>query len=190
MSEEKEMQKEDEGQENGQAQEADADPTNGAEEAPPEVVTALQEALHSAQEESEKHLDNWQRTQADFENYKKRVARDQEQMTLDVKGRIAKQYLEISDDVARALGDKPVDGDGAVWSEGIELIHRKLNAILENEGITPMQVEGQMFDPSFHEAIGQVESDEHESGQIVEVVQQGYLIGERVLRPAMVRVAV
>ena len=126
----------------------------------------------------------------EFENYKKRVARDQQQMTFDVKGRVAKQYLDVADDLARALADKPTDGDGAVWAEGIELIQRKLSTILENEGVKAMEVDGQMFDPSFHEAIGQVESDEHESGQIVEVVQQGYFIGDRVLRPAMVRVAV
>ncbi|KAA3643314.1 MAG: nucleotide exchange factor GrpE [Chloroflexi bacterium] len=188
MSEEK--QKEDEGLQGDQPEGAAGEHDNGAEEAPPEVVTALQEALQIAQEESEKHLDNWQRTQADLDNYKKRVARDQQQMTHDVKGRVAKQYLDVLDDLTRALADKPAEGDGAVWAEGIELIHRKLNTILDNEGVKAMDVEGQMFDPSFHEAIGQVESDDHESGQIVEVVQQGYFIGERVLRPAMVRVAV
>ena len=71
----------------------------------------------------------------------------------------------------------------------MELISRKMQSILESENVTVMQVEGEMFDPNLHEAIAQVESPDHESGQIVEVIQQGYMIGDRVLRAALVRVA-
>ncbi len=71
----------------------------------------------------------------------------------------------------------------------MELISRKMQSILESENVNVMQVEGEMFDPNLHEAIAQVESPDHESGQIVEVIQQGYMIGDRVLRAALVRVA-
>jgi molecular chaperone GrpE len=73
--------------------------------------------------------------------------------------------------------------------DGIELIYRKLQSILEAEGLKRIQAEGQMFDPNFHEAILQEPSEEHESGQIIAVVQNGYMLGERVIRPAQVRVA-
>ena len=75
------------------------------------------------------------------------------------------------------------------WTNGIELIYRKLVTALENDGVTPMKVEGEMFDPNLHEAIVKIESEEHESDQIVDVIQTGYVIGERVLRPARVCIA-
>jgi molecular chaperone GrpE len=93
------------------------------------------------------------------------------------------------DDLQRALKDRPVDNDGAAWAEGVELIYRKLMTILEAEGVTPIEAEGEMFDPNLHEAVVQSDSDEHESGQVIEVLQTGYKLGDRVLRPAMVRVA-
>jgi molecular chaperone GrpE len=89
----------------------------------------------------------------------------------------------------RALKNRPKDGEGAVWAEGIELVYRKMLALLESEGVTTMQAEGQPFDPNLHEAVMMEDSDQHESGQVTEVLQQGYLLGDRVLRPAMVRVA-
>ncbi|HIE57648.1 MAG TPA: nucleotide exchange factor GrpE, partial [Anaerolineales bacterium] len=78
---------------------------------------------------------------------------------------------------------------GAAWADGIELIYRKLMNILESEGVTPMDAEGQEFDPAIHEAVMQSESDEHESGTVIEVLQTGYMLGDRVLRSALVRVA-
>jgi molecular chaperone GrpE len=149
----------------------------------------LQEALEAANVKAEEYLDGWQRSRAEFTNYKKRVERDQAQLKQTVTGSIVKRYLEIVDDLERALQNRPQEGDGVSWANGIELIYRKLLAILENEGVKPMQAEGQTFDPNLHEAITSEESDQHESGEIIEVIQQGYMIGERVLRPAMVRVA-
>lgn len=166
-----------------------AEPEVEHDEALQDVITVLQESLAATQTEAEKNLDGWQRTQADFENYKKRVARDQNQLYEDTKGRITKRYLEIVDDLERALKNKPEEGNGAEWAEGIELIYRKLLGILESDGITAMEADGKQFDPKYHEAISQEDSPEHESGQIIEVMQQGFLIGERVLRPALVRVA-
>lgn len=138
---------------------------------------------------AEGNLDGWQRALAEFANYKKRIERERQQTQEDLAASLAKRYLAILDDLERALGNRPAEGEGATWAEGIELIYRKLNLILESEGIQPMEAEGQTFDPKFHEAILQEESAEHESGQIIEVIQTGYLIGERVLRPAQVRVA-
>ncbi len=84
------------------------------------------------------------------------------------------------------LSARPAD---LVWVDGIELIYRKLKSILEAEGLKRIEAEGQMFDPNFHEAIIQEPSEGHESGQVIAVVQNGYTLGERVIRPAQVRVA-
>ena len=102
---------------------------------------------------------------------------------------IIKRYFEIIDDLERALNNRPKDGDGAVWAEGIELIYRKFISLLENEGIVVMKAQGNQFDPNLHEAISSEENDKYESGQIIEVIKQGYSMGDRVLRPALVRVA-
>jgi len=93
------------------------------------------------------------------------------------------------DDLERALNERPTEGEGAAWSEGIELVYRKLMSILDAEGISLIEADNEMFDPNLHEAVVQSESDEHESGQVIEVLQTGYKMGERVLRPAVVRIA-
>ncbi len=152
-------------------------------------IEALRQELAESQAKADEYLDGWQRSRAEFANYKKRVEREQAHINQIATGNIIKRYLDVLDDLERALKNRPQDEVGRTWADGIELIYRKLLAILESEGVTRMQAEGQTFDPSFHEAISSEESDAHESGQIIEVIQQGYLLGGRVLRPAMVRVA-
>jgi len=93
------------------------------------------------------------------------------------------------DDLGRALKNRPQQGDGSLWADGVELIYRKLLSILEGEGITVMKSEGQAFDPNLHEAVTSEENDKYKSGQIIEVLKQGYMFGDKVLRPALVRVA-
>jgi molecular chaperone GrpE len=154
-----------------------------------DTISGLQNELAVTQAKADEYLEGWQRSRADFANYKKRVERDQAQTYQNAAASILKRYLGIIDDLERALKSRPADGDGAAWAEGIELIYRKLLSILESEGIQPMDAEGMLFDPNLHEAIMSEDSDQHESGQIIEVLQQGYLLGDRVLRPAMVRVA-
>ena len=154
-----------------------------------DALEILQGELAEARLKANEYLDGWQRSRAEFANFKKRIEREQEQVYQTAAGAIIKRYLGVLDDLERALKNRPQDGEGAAWAEGIELIYRKLLAILESEGVKPMQPEGQMFDPNLHEAILSEDSDHHESGQIIEVLQPGYLLGEKVLRPAMVRVA-
>ena len=150
---------------------------------------ALQEELNDWQAKAHEYLDGWQRALAEFANYKRRMEREQAQAYQIAAGNVIKRYLEILDDLERALKTRPAEGDGAAWANGIELITRKLASFLEVEGVTPMPAEGQFFDPNMHEAISQEESPDFVSGQIIEVVKQGYLLGERVLRPAQVRLA-
>jgi molecular chaperone GrpE len=152
-------------------------------------IDRLNQELSESRAKADEYLGGWQRALADFANYKKRVERDQAEVYQRAAGSIIKRYIDILDDLDLALRKRPTEGDGYRWADGIELIYRKLLAILESEGVKPMGAKGQMFDPNFHEAITLEPSDAHESGQIIEVLKEGYLLGEKVLRPAVVRVA-
>lgn len=152
-------------------------------------LIALREKLAETEAKAVENLDGWQRAQAEFANYKKRLARDQEQMSAEVRGRVIRRYLEIVDDLERALNNAPQEGSGMEWAQGVEIIYKKLIAYLESEGLTRMHPLGEHFDPNLHEAVTQEESPEHDSGTIIEVLRPGYLLGERVLRPASVKVA-
>ncbi|MBN2550946.1 MAG: nucleotide exchange factor GrpE [Anaerolineales bacterium] len=152
-------------------------------------LETLRLELAETRAKAEEYLDGWQRARAEFANYKKRQEREQAQAYQTTSGNIIKRYLEVIDDLERALKNRPQGGDGESWANGIELVYRKLLAILESEGVKPMGSQGQVFDPAYHEAITSEENDHFESGQIIEVVKQGYLLGDRVLRPALVRVA-
>jgi molecular chaperone GrpE len=158
-------------------------------EEPTADIAALQAELDELRAKSQEYLDGWQRERAEFANYKRRVEREREQFHQNATGTIVRRYLEVLDDLERALKNRPAEGEGATWAEGIELIYRKVLAILESEGVQPMEATGQSFDPNYHEAISHENHPDHESGQIIEVVKSGYLIGDRVLRPALVRVA-
>jgi molecular chaperone GrpE len=168
-------------------------PESVAVEAPVTVSQEELENLHKELEETRskanEYLDGWQRARAEFANYKKRVDRDQAQTYQVATGNVVRRFLEVLDDLERALKNRPESGEGAVWAEGIELIYRKLVNMLENEGVKPMEIENDFFDPNLHEAVVSEENSEYESGQIIGVVRQGYVMGDRVLRPAMVRVA-
>jgi molecular chaperone GrpE len=150
---------------------------------------ALKHDLENSLKKAQDYFDGWQRERADFSNYKKRHERDQEQRNNSFTGNFIKKYLVILDDLERALKSRPTQGEGAAWSEGVDLIYRKLQNYLDMEGVKPIPTDQKTFDPTLHEAISHEISPNHESGQIIEVVQQGYLLGDRVLRPALVRVA-
>lgn len=183
----KEKQKEEQVEEPAEEASEVAEQAPESEEA--DELKALRAGLNELEAKAAENLDGWQRAQAEFANYKKRVTRDQAQLYEETKGRFAKRYLEILDDFERALGELPKEGEGAKWAEGIELVYRKFSAYLESEGIRRMEITDMTFDPNRHEAIAQEESENHKSGEIIEIVQPGYMLGERVLRPAIVKVA-
>jgi molecular chaperone GrpE len=159
------------------------------EQAALDEIIMLQNELAETQTKANEYLDGWQRSRAEFMNYKKRVEREQNETYQRAAGNIIKRYLDVLDDLDMAIRNRPVQGDDKVWANGIELIYRKLLNILENEGVTRMKVDGEPFDPNYHEAISMEPSDTVPSGHVTEVLKQGYLIGDRVLRPALVRVA-
>ncbi len=167
--------------------------TPAGEAATPEVseqasaeIEALKRQLADAEAKLAENVDGWRRSMADFQNYKKRVERDNEMMYASMKGDIIKKVLPALDDLERAMQNRPADN---AWANGIELIARKLQNLLAAEGLKRIEAEGMEFNPTFHEAISHEPSDGVASGHVIAVVQNGYMLGERVIRPALVRVA-
>jgi len=151
---------------------------------------ALENELESLRAQIEEQQDSWLRTRADFENYKKRVQRDSARSYQDAMASSVRTFLAVADDLERALRDKPQDQQVAGWVDGIELIYQKLLNQMKNQGVERIDVNpGDTFDPNIHEAITQEEHPEFSDGQIIDVVQPGYRIVDRIIRPAMVRVA-
>ena len=172
--------------ENGEQPDDPRQPEGSAENNQRVDIEALQKQLQEVQAKAAENLDGWQRAQAEFINYKNRVQRDRELDYASMKGDIIKKVLPVLDDMERALANRPEDSS---WASGMELIARKFRSVLEAEGMKRIEATGQPFDPNFHEAISSEPNEDVESGHVIAVVQTGYMLGERVIRPAMVRVA-
>lgn len=153
------------------------------------VESEAEDEFSQLKVEAAEYLDGWQRARAEFANYKKRVERESEEVRQRIASEIILRYLNIMDDLERAIDNAPNEQDMLEWVSGIELIYQKFGALLEAEGVEPIETEGERFDPNLHEAISYEESEEYEGGSIIAVTQSGYKLGDRIIRPAMVRVA-
>jgi len=151
------------------------------EETAPEVIE-----LDALRAENEELIDTLQRLQADFDNYRKRAMRDQEALVARAGERIVKELLPVLDDLERAL-EAVESHEEAELEEGVKLVHRHLEQLLEREGLAPVETDGK-FDPHVHEAL-LTQPSESDEGSVIEVLQKGYRLGDRVLRPARVVVA-
>ena len=152
-----------------------------------EEVELLTSQLAEAQARAAEYLEGWQRAQAEFANYKRRLERDNAAFREIARGDVIRRFLPVVDDLERALANRP--SDEHAWVGGIELVYRKLLGLLDSEGLKRIEAEGKAFDPNLHEAISQEHNEDFESGQVISVVQQGYILGDRVIRHAHVRVA-
>jgi molecular chaperone GrpE len=155
-----------------------------------EESTNLAEQLELAREEAAKNLENWQRAAAELVNFKRR---QEEQLKLQrdrIKGELLQGVISALDDMDLAFQNLPQELDGQLvgWVEGFRLVQRKLDRILDEQNVMPIQTDGK-FDPNYHEAVSYEESDNHESDMIIAEIRRGYQIGNRMLRPALVRVA-
>ncbi|GBD12004.1 Protein GrpE [bacterium HR24] len=150
---------------------------------PQEEVDDLRSQLESARSEAQRYLDNWRRAEADFANYKKRVEQEREETRRFANASLIINILPVLDDLERALQSLDARLAGLTWFDGIRLIYRKLQAVLESAGVKEIPADGQPFDPRYHEAIHYAEGDE---GKVLAVVQKGYTLHDRVLRPALV----
>jgi len=149
----------------------------------------LAQKLQAAEAKAAEYLNGWQRARADYANYKKRVEREQAEIAEVIHAGLITQLLPVLDDFERAFAVLPDNQVMPTWVEGVALIHRKLRTILENQGLSVIKTERQQFDPRYHEAISYEVADGFEEGEIIAEVQKGYRLGERVLRPSVVRVA-
>jgi molecular chaperone GrpE len=165
------------------------DMADGQEEAiePGEVadVEALKKACAEEEAKAGKYLANWQRTQADFVNFKRRTEQEKGDIIRLANAGLIFNMLSVVDDMERALDNIPDKLAGSKWVDGIVIIYRKFMARLEANGVSEMKASGAQFDPSLHEAVMQVEG---ESDKVIAVVQKGYMLNDRVLRPARVKV--
>ena len=151
-----------------------------------EKVSILEERAALLEKERDEYLNDLKRVAADFENYRKRVARDQESLVARAHERLVKELLPVLDDLERAL-EAAAQHEEAKLEEGVRLVHRELVEALAREGLVEVETDGQ-FDPHVHEALVSQPSEE-EDGSVIEVLQKGYRLGDRVLRPARVVVS-
>jgi molecular chaperone GrpE len=142
--------------------------------------------LAAAEAKAQEHLNDLKRLAAEFENYKKRTAREQAALSARATERLVKELLPIVDDLERAL-EAAEQHEEAKLEEGVRLVHRQLASALEREGLAEIETDGK-FDPHVHEALLAQPSDADE-GAVIEVLQKGYRLGDRVVRPARVVVA-
>jgi molecular chaperone GrpE len=156
-----------------------------------ELMERLEQALREldeARSQSEEHLRNWQRSAADFSNYKRRTDDDRATTAQFANALLIGKLLSVLDDFDRALENVPADAHES-WVEGVRLVDRKLRAVLESEGITEIEALGQPFDPNVAEAVVHEETTEYPDNQVIGELQRGYRLHDRVIRPALVRVA-
>jgi molecular chaperone GrpE len=136
--------------------------------------------------ERDEAVDRWKRTAADFDNFRKRVAREREELVTLANERLVKELLPILDDLERALV-AATEHEEARLEEGVRLVHRALESLLERNGVKEIDTDG-AFDPHVHEAL-LAQPSEADEGSVIDVVQKGYTLGDRVVRPARVVVA-
>ena len=150
----------------------------------PEVTTELA----GAQRERDDFRDRWMRKTAEFDNYRKRVERERREQGDQAVNDLLQQLLLVVDDFDRALTVDAGEG-GDAYRKGVELIHAKLHDLLRRQGLRPLESVGVDFDPNVHEAVVHEVSPEHREGEVIGELRKGYMMGDRLLRPALVKVA-
>jgi molecular chaperone GrpE len=145
--------------------------------------------VHQSQNDPAQLLEALQRVQADFINYKRRTEEDREEQQRYSNSRLIIKLLPVLDEFVLAIDHASKSGSAPSWLEGISLIQRKLNSLLESENVVKIQAEGKAFDPFEHEAMAYQESTEYPEGHVMSVVRNGYKMHGRVLRPALVILA-
>jgi molecular chaperone GrpE len=152
-------------------------------DAVPEGTENLEAELAEAKKKAEEYLANWQRTQADFINYKRRSEQERQEFNKYANSSLYCSILPVLDDLERALNAIPEEFSKSDWVEGVRLVERKFKTILEGQGVKPICALGMDFDPALHEALRQEKGKE---GMIISEIQKGYTLHDKLLRPARV----
>ncbi len=159
----------------------------GASDAREESATELRARLEALKTEKEEQFAAWQRSQADFANYRRRAEQERAELVKMAEAGLMRELLPVLDDLERAMAGLPVELRGLTWVEGIIIIDRKLRAILEMHGLKPIEALGREFDPFEHEAVIR-DGEPGEATVITGELQKGYRLHDRVLRPTLVKV--
>ncbi|MCM3784503.1 nucleotide exchange factor GrpE [Neobacillus mesonae] len=170
--------------ESAEAQEEAVNGTDSAAE--PQASNEEMNRLQALAEENEKR---YLRAQADFDNFRRRTQKEKEDLAKYASMKLITELVPVIDNFERAIATAPANAESESFAKGVSMIFRQLEGVLQAEGLTSMETVGQPFNPEFHQAIMQVESEEHEEGIVVEEVQKGYMLKDKVLRPAMVKVS-
>jgi molecular chaperone GrpE len=150
--------------------------------------TATDETLATIRREKDTLQDLLLRTAAEFDNYRKRVDRERREQAETAAADVLGDLLPIIDDLERAL--QAMSGEDAeAYRKGVELIYKQMMDLLRKRGVTPIEATGATFDPRYHQAVIHEVSDSHRDGEVIEELRRGYMLGDRLLRPAMVKVA-
>ena len=174
-----------------EAEEAEASPAEGGAEAeapeePKEEVTLTKAELEKLQAAVQEKEERALRLQADFENFRRRTAKEKEELSAVVTQGILKDMLPLLDNFERAMAAEAKDIDS--FKQGVEMIFKQFGEILVKNGLEHIEVEGAKFDPNFHQAVMRVENPELEDETIAQELQKGYMVKGRVIRPSMVQV--
>jgi molecular chaperone GrpE len=149
----------------------------------------LEDRLAEAEAKAAEYLDGWQRARAEFANARKRAERQRTEAYSSAAVDFGKRLLPVVDDLGRALESAPPEIAENSWFEGLDLVNRKVRSILESMDIKPIEALGQPFDPNYHEALALKEAGDVESGLVIEELQIGYSLGDKVIRPSLVNVS-
>jgi molecular chaperone GrpE len=152
------------------------------------ATTTDSDALDALRRDKDALQDRLLRTAAEFDNYRKRVERERRELSEYAGADILTDLLPIVDDLERAL-QAPAGGDAETYRRGVELIHRQMLNLLQKRGVKPIDAVGTQFDPNFHEAVMQEVSPDHREGEVMAELRRGYTLGDRLLRPSVVKVA-
>ena len=156
---------------------------------PEEKVLTLEAELKQSKEQADEYYERLQRLQAEFDNFRKRTQKEKEETVKYAAERVVEAMLPVLDNFERAVFSSQTNKDFQAFSQGVEMILKQMQNALVREGLTPIEAVGQPFDPKLHEAVMQVESTDYPENTVVEELQKGYYIKEKVLRPSMVKVS-
>ena len=154
-----------------------------------EAAALVGERERQLQDERDRYYDLLLRKTAEFDNYRKRTDRERRERTDVAAADLLLELLSVVDDFERALKAETDRGQADPYRAGVELIHRQMLDLLKRRGVRPIEALGTDFDPHLHQAVTSEESPGHREGQVIEELRRGYFLGERLLRPAMVKVA-
>src|SRR5262252_7421739 len=157
-------------------------------DAAPETAAPESSLVADLERERDDYKDRWLRKSAEFDNYRKRIERERREQADQAIVDVMQDLLPVIDDLDRALTVDAGEG-GAAYRKGVELIHGKLQEVLRKAGVRPIAAAGADFDPNVHQAVLHESSPGHRDGEVIDVLRKGYMIGDRLLRPAMVKVA-